>query len=344
MNNKLNKIFYLIKCGFTQRSRTIKENNNPIINETFYFPAPFPPEYVRNPELYIQKINEELANKNEVIFNLMIEGDNNTYDNLGIGFFHLSLLKTGEKTHNKYFAQDKKKEINYISSVFSGSVKLTSAFSTSKLTFLNFDAWFLEDFPDLVDYGEKKSDDSKLDKIPLELDKYWNHKQQRNEFLRIFVRGITNDFSKRTNYSFQDRLFFEVFKVDQFKINHFLPYFLSPISIPEQKFSKDEIEKNRNFFDCNLKTLDEIAHYVRNFTFGVEKEDVSVTPDFMLKTRKGDLDDHAILMACLMMGLKKNSGKKSRNNNKDNANNTTNMGTTTGGGKYYYTIVIIIIN
>lgn len=318
---------YLKKCGFTQRTRTNKENNNPIFNETFYFPAPFPPEYVRNPELHIQKINEELANKNEVIFNLMIEGDNNTYDNLGIAFFHLSDLKSGDKNNQKYFAHDKKRDINYISRVFTGKAKLISAFSTSKLTYLNFEAWFLEDFPDLVDYGEKLSADAKLDKIPIELDVYWNHKKKKNEFLKSFKRSITKDFSSQTNYSFQDRVFFEVFKKDQYENNHLICYFLSPISIPEKKFSKDEIEKNRNFFDCNMKTLDEVAHYVRNFTFGTEKEEVSVTPDFLLKTRKGDLDDHAILMACLMMGLKKDSGKKKKKNNDDGNNNTT-----TGGG------------
>ncbi len=253
----------------------------------------------------------------------MIEGDNNTYDNLGIGFFHLSELKNGEKNNYKYFAVDKKKDVNYISRIFTGKAKLTSAFSTSKLTFVNFEAWFLEDFPDLVDFGEKKGKDSKLDKIPVELDHLWNHKKKKNEFLTHYKRIVNRDFAKQSSYSYKERLFFELTKKDQYENDHFLPYFLSVITVPEKKFSKEEQQKNRNFFDCNIKTLDEAAHYVRCFPFNAEKGDVTVTPDFLLKTRKGDLDDHAILMACLMMGLKKETyskkGKKESNgNNLDN--------------------------
>lgn len=266
-----------------------------------------------------------MATKNEVIFNLMIEGDNNTYDNLGIGFFHLSELKNGEKNNYKYFALDKKKDINYISRVYTGKAKLTSAFSTSKLTYLNFEAWFLEDFPDLVDYGEKKDKDAKLDKIPVELDHMWNHKKNKNEFLAHHKRHITKDFAKQSSYSFKERLFFDLTKKDQYENEHFLPYFLSVITVPEKKYSKEEIEKNQNFFDCNIKTLDEAAHYVRCYPFNAEKGDVTVTPDFLLKTRKGDLDDHAILIACLMMGLKKEVYTKKGKKNFNKFNNINSL-------------------
>ena len=245
----------------------------------------------------------------------MIEGDNNTYDNLGIAYFHLSDIKSGEKNNNKYFADDKKKEVTYISRVFTGKAKLTSAFTTSKLTFLHFEAWFLDDFPDLVDFGEKKDKNANLDKIPLELDLYWNHKKKKNDFLSYYKKKIADDFAKQSNYSYKDRLFYNVIKKDQFEIEHFLPYYLSIIGVPDKKFSEEEKDKNRNFFDCNIKSLDEVAHYARNFPFGDGNSgDITVSPDFLLKTRKGSLEDHAILMACLMMGLKKegpgNFGKK----------------------------------
>lgn len=261
----------------------------------------------------------------------MIEGDNNTYDNLGIGFFHLSELKNGEKNNHKYFAVDKKKDVNYVTRVFTGKAKLISAFSTSKLTFLNFEAWFLEDFPDLVDYGEKKDKSANEDKIPIELDSFWNHKKKKNDFLAVHKRMVTSYFSKQSNYSYKDRVFFNLFKKDQYENNHLLPYYLSIISVPDKKFSKEEREKNRNFFDCNLRTLDEAAHYVRNYTFGAERNDVTVSPDFLLKTRKGDLDDHAILMACLMMGIKKETvGKKKKKEQLLDANDFTIPGPTKG--------------
>ena len=96
--------------GLSLRTKTIKENNNPNFNEVLYFTVPIKEEYLKEIEKYTQKINEEFANKNEVTFNLMCEGDNNTYDNLGIGFFHLSDLKMGgAHTTKRYYADDLKK-------------------------------------------------------------------------------------------------------------------------------------------------------------------------------------------------------------------------------------------
>jgi hypothetical protein len=45
-------------CGKNQRTRTLKENLNPVFNETLYFEVPFPEEWIKSPGEYIQKINE----------------------------------------------------------------------------------------------------------------------------------------------------------------------------------------------------------------------------------------------------------------------------------------------
>ena len=68
--------------GISQRTRTVKENNNPSFNEVLYFLCPIKEEYLTDISKFAQKINEQFAKNNEVIFNLMIEGDDNTYDNL----------------------------------------------------------------------------------------------------------------------------------------------------------------------------------------------------------------------------------------------------------------------
>lgn len=142
--------------GLVQRSRTVKENNNPTFNEIIYFQVPLPQEHIMNPEKYVQKINEEFLSKNEVVFNLMIEGDDNTYDNLGIAFFHLSDIKDSERQEKKYFADDLKKDKKYITRIYTGKSKMVSAFSLSNNTYIHFEAWFLDDFPAIVDFGEKK--------------------------------------------------------------------------------------------------------------------------------------------------------------------------------------------
>lgn len=292
-------------CGLVQRTRTIKENNNPSFNEIIYFQVPLPEEYLADPEKHIQKINDEFLSKNEVTFNLMIEDDDNTFDNLGISFFHLSDIKNGDRMQKKYFADDLKAERKYVSRIFTGKSKLVSAFSQSNSTYVHFEAWFLDDFPTLVDFGEKRKKNERGDKIPMELKPYL--KEEKDVYLDRLKRDIQTVFNKYTHYSHKDRMFMRVKAMDQYTNLHLLPYYLSLITMPDKVYSKDDMTKDPNFFDCNLSTLDEVAHYVRCFPFLTEfyDSDVWSSPDFMLKIRKGTVEDHTILMACLMMGLKR---------------------------------------
>lgn len=296
-------------CGIVQRTRTIKENNNPSFNETIYFQVPMSEEYIRDPEKYVQKINEEFVSKNEMIFNLMIEGDDNTYDNLGIAFFHLSDLKNGDRQQKKYFADDLKTEKKYVSRIYTGKSKLVSAFSLSNNTYVHYEAWFLDDFPAIIDFGEKKKQSERADKIPMELQPFFEG--GRDIFLDRLKRDIQKVFSKYTHYFYKERMFTEVKPSDQYKNLHLLPYYLSLITMPEKIYSREDMTKDPNFFDCNLSTLDEIAHYVRCFPYSSESgtNEVWSSPDFTMKIRKGGVEDHAILMACLMMGLKKTKSR-----------------------------------
>jgi hypothetical protein len=297
-------------CGLVQRTRTLKENNNPTFNEILYFQVPLPTEYIINPEKYVQKINDEFVSKNEVVFNLMIEGDDNTYDNLGIAFFHLSDISGGDRQEKKYFADDLKKDKKYISRIYTGKSKMVSAFSLSNNTFVNFEAWFLDDFPAMIDFGEKKKKSEQADKIPMELVPTFD-KHGREYFTDRLKKDISKIFSKYTNYSFKERMFYNVKPMDQYKNYHLLPYYLSLISMPEKIYSIDDREKDANFFDCNLRTLDEIAHYIRCIPYSAadSSNEIWASPDFTLKVRKGSVEDHAILMASLMMGLKKSKGR-----------------------------------
>jgi hypothetical protein len=333
----------------TQNTRTVKENNNPVFNEILFFEIPISADLLKDPEnpKNVQKINEEFASKNEIRFDLMIEGDDNTYDNLGIAEFHLSDIKEGQAQGKKYFADDLKKEKNYTSRIYTGKSKLISAFSLSNNTYVHFEAWFLEDFPNKIDFGEKKKRSERGDKIPVELANYLEN--GKDKFETDFQKTIRNTFARYTNYSMKERLFFFLRPSDQYKNTHLLPYFLSNISLPEKVYSKDDMEKDPNFFDCNLETLDEIAHFCRCFPYNLDdKPEIWSTPDFTLKVRKGGIDEHAILMASLMMGLRQRESNKRRyyeiyedlknrrrkkNDKKETATTTDGDTTTTGLGK-----------
>ncbi len=326
-------------CGTVQRTRTVKENNNPTYNELLYFQVPIKEEYIRDPEKHVQKLNEEFLSKNEVSFNLMIEGDDNTYDNLGRATFHLSGITSGDKQQRKYFADDLKREKKYVTRIFTDKSKLTSAFSLSNNTYVHYEAWFLDDFPAIVDFGEKKKESERTDKIPIELSKNLN--RYKDAYTERARREIPIIFSKYNHYASRERLFNMTKAMDQYKNTHLLPYYLSLISMPEIKYSEDDYKKNPNFFDSNLSTLDEIAHYVRCIPYSSDPhEEVWSSPDFILTTRKGNQTDHAILMACLMMGLKKVSRIKYYekvqqflyNDTPDDSITADGTDSTTGGG------------
>lgn len=268
-------------------------------------------DYVRNPLDFIQKINEEFATKNEAIFNLMIEGDDNTFDNLGIAYFHLSDIKTANREPRQYFAEDLKKNREYLSRIYTGKSKLSSAFSVSTNTYIYFEAWFLSDFPDIIDFGEKKKKSEIGDKIPIQIKPYYE--KGIDSFHDKFGKLIAKTFIRYTNYSYKDRMFMHSKAIDQYKNSHLLPYFLSVISLPAKLYTKEDMSKDPNFFNSNINTLDEVAHFTRCFPYPSEQEatdtDIWASPDFMLKIRKGSLEDHTILMASLMLGLKKTKSK-----------------------------------
>ena len=293
--------------GMNQRTRTVKENNNPSFNELLYFQVPLQEKYLQDIDKYLLQINEELSSKNEVSFNLMIEGDDNTYDNFGIGYFYLCDLKGGTKMQEKFYAEDLKKEKKYLSEKYTGKIKLKSAFSQSNNTFLHFEAWFLENFPPQVDFGEKKKKKELADKIPQELKKRYKRGED-DPFSKEFKNTVNKIFLKYSNYPFKERMFTNLTPQDQYTNKHLLPYYLSPISVPEKRYSKKDIQTNPYFFDCNINSLHEAAHFVRCFSFPSDlKNDIWSSPDFMLKLRKGNVEEHAILMACLMLGLQPRS-------------------------------------
>jgi len=140
----------------------------------------------------------------------------------------------------------------------------------------------------------------------------------------MYRNRIVETFSKYTNYSYKIRLFNNLVVQDQYTNNHLLPYYLCLITPPEKIYPPDEEGKNPNFFDCNLRSLDEIAHYIRCFPYSPAAEartDIWTSPDFLLKVRKGDVEDHSILMACLMMGIRKGNKQDEVTTDENSAGN-----------------------
>ena len=111
------------------------------------------------------------------------------------------------------------------------------------MTFLHFEAWFLDSFPPQVDFGEKKKKSERADKIPLELQKYFP--QGKDAFFsKGYESRIHNVFLKYSNYSYKERTFFRLHPQDQYTNLHLLTHFLSPITVTEKKYSKEDKDTN----------------------------------------------------------------------------------------------------
>ena len=56
--------------------------------------------------------------------------------------------------------------------------------------------------------------------------------------------------------------------------------------------------------NLELTSLEQLAHYSRLINIERENSNIFYSPDFLLKLKKGNIIDRAILMCCLFMGCK----------------------------------------
>lgn len=334
-NGVINSYLNLDWNGSSLKTKLIKENNNPIFSEKLYFKFPIPDDVIKGNNKAIELFKNELKTKNEIKIRLMIEDIDSTFDANGIGYFYLNQFTKNnaslKKEEESFYADDLKKEKHYICNKYIGKIKLISPFSNSSQdTYLSFESWFTENVPlDKLTFPETE----KNYKEPFSLQQYF--KKEKSEILeQTFTFNIKEMTKKFPNFQIKNRYFFSVRKKDQYANDHYLSSYLSPITLNEKQYLPEEKE-NSFFFNSNLNSLSEIAHFVRCFPFQKESnEEIWCSPDFLMKTKKGNTSEHSILMACFMMGLRtqkvtkaiqKRTNKKDLNNieNKTNSKDST---------------------
>ena len=310
-NGIINSYLSLDWNGNSLKTKLIKENSNPIYNEKLYYKFPIPDDVINGNTKSIELFKNELKTKNEIKIRLMVEDIDSTFDANGIGYFYLNQFTKSnaslKKEEESFYADDLKKEKHYICNKYIGKIKLISPFSnSSQATYLYFESWFTESVPlDKLTFPEEE----KNYKLPFSLQKYF--KKDKSEILeQTFNSNIMEWGKKFPNFQIKNRNFFSVRKKDQYANDHYLSSYLSPITLNEKKYLPEEKEKFL-FFNSNLHSLSEIAHFVRCIPFQKElNEEIWSSPDFLIKTKKGNTSEHSIIMACLMMGLREQSINK----------------------------------
>ena len=326
-----------VNCNWNSinlKTRTVNESNNPIFNEDLFFQIP-------------SQITS-FSILNNVELTLFIEDNDGTVNNVGSVVIKLNKQNFIKEEHKVYY-DDIRREMNIQVDKTKNEFELTSLmYSTYNKTVISVEICFIPynagSFIKTVNDNEKQNATV-------------CHKLLIPEMLKnMLVKGsdysiLDNVFNERIKLSLNHLISLPLFKHRYFnilcgvdrsniKLKQYLPYYLNAITLPT--FTNNN-NKHKYNIDLSLNSIDAIAHYVRCFPFSLQEQfqvDSNVyiikdneiecsNPNYMFKCNKGNEIEHAILMACLIIGLQyscntTSSSSESTGENKSNTNCNSN--------------------
>lgn len=274
--------------GQVQRTRCVCDASIPVFNESFYFLIPLGDAELKDEQKLIEALKGEFQNKSRVWISLWRKFYGGILMHLGSAAFNIGSINDA-KPDDVIFNSEDKRQIIYETRVLAKNVSLSSAFNADLMATVSFKAWFFQDLPSSLDLSpyKRESDDFpyeiEADMISMAYEHPW--------------RMVVSDIYEHSDISSEIRKF-DVFAPDHCKRKHFLPLYLSSMSPPDQ----GSIEMTSYEYDHKIRTLGEIAHYVRSIPYSPTHQKFWVSPSTTLAIRKGTSIDHAILMASLFIG------------------------------------------
>jgi hypothetical protein len=296
-------------------SSTCYDSVKPIYNETFHFPIIIKSKDKANRLKRNKTIMKQLGQRNSVQFCVWSTDEEGFNDSLGSAVFPLSEMQSGSQSEVHFYDDDFNSYSFYKVKVKSAKKQLTSPFVTG-LTSSNifFEVYLLyehesdivfEDIPVWQDKEEQFLDAEQL----REAEHQWLDKSQ----------------TQRDYFAEETRRFFKYSESDERGHDHFLPFYLCKMSLPDiptdkflkkfrqlkQKFQEEiDEEKLRQERIKYLPTrsLKAIAHWTSLVPFAQNAfSDVWTSPEFLMRMGKGDVEEHALMLACLFLGYRKHS-------------------------------------
>lgn len=249
--------------GMSYRTKTVKENLNPIFDEFIYIPI-----------LFVDFTPEEFREKGHIEINVYDE-DQDGNDLLGVCHLSVSKILNSPKSNFRERKGERTRR-------WSGQLPLENAFLKNHRQTITFDAYFVPDLGPLVQWedDEEHLQDVEISPVIMEREAEWREE----------LRFEGKDPSPVTYPSFRR---------DEKLKERFLPSYLQvpDLSIPRDTRSEKLIMR---MVHCMTWDTDESIYH--GF------EDVWTTPEFFQAVKKGDSEDHAILMCNLFLGLEKYHG------------------------------------
>ena len=278
--------------GYLKKTRTAYMTYKPIFNDTFYFPISIPEGFLGNSEPERTKaITEELKLYSCINFNFWSIDEQLSNDSLGSTVFFLSELQSAKIQEKEFF--DEKTEDNQVIKirVWSGKRPLLSPLiSSGEISNIFFDVWLLYENEKKIDYEDLPKE--RVDKLP---DGYEGLVDDWIEKERLMADAFPEETQR--NFSYESR--------DEHNKKHFLPLYLTKLGYPNPLKALESVVQLLPIHYLTIETLKEHAYFVSLIPFTNLQGDIWNSPEFLMHMKKGEADDHAIILSSLLMSVKK---------------------------------------
>mmetsp|Transcript_7155 Transcript_7155/g.13106 ORF Transcript_7155/g.13106 Transcript_7155/m.13106 type:complete len:873 (+) Transcript_7155:138-2756(+) len=299
-------------------SRTIYDSFKPIYNETFHFPIIINASLKGDRVKRNKAIMNELVQRNFIQFCVWAIDEEGFNDSLGSSIFSLNEIQSGTGTEITFYDDDFGNYTFFKVKVKSTKKQLTSPFSMGGTSsFIYFEAYLLyEQEADLV-----------FEDIPA-----WEEKEEILDPDQLAIaedEWVTKSQSLRDYFAEESQRYFRYREKDERSREHFLPFYLCKMSLPDLPSKKLDLRKrlkkavkkitekpNEDEWDedklkqekiryFNTNSLKAISHWVSLIPYSQNaSSDIWTSPEFLMAMGKGDVEEHALILTCLFLGFR----------------------------------------
>ena len=291
------------------------DNYSPSFNEDIFYKIPLQGGLKTGkgelrPEA-LKQLGRTLEAHNEVQISVWIDPRNGVFEFIGQAKVKLKELSKGLKKSLTFYDRKKKKECRQDTRQVEIQCKLVSGFNKEMNTSVSLE---LVMFPFLDEseftFGEVPSKSiTRINPLVHGLLERKFDSEAYHKFVTSVIENFEEEITKTRLQNFKS-----VFIEDQVGEVHFLSTFLCPVDL--KVLSKgnsraklvDKDKGDQQLSDVDLIQLNnefEIFQFVNCLQYQTDlTKKLVLSPDFLMSQNKGDVSDHAILLACLLMGLR----------------------------------------
>jgi len=295
----VNSIVTVEWSGQTKQTRTVYNSYSPAYNETCFFPMIVPEGAKSRAKEYIKCVQEDLQTHSSITFNLFELGADDNKNSLGSCTFFFDSLDEGKPDDRTYYDERTEQNVTTRQRIWSGRRDLSTPFvSGGGTSHLYFEVYVLFEHEKELQYAglREKYQDKLPDKDWSYLDRLWDSEE----------REVQNNFPDETRRRFTLR------QNDEYNREHLLPLYLTKMKYPNRKKFEPKkasadtskvVDEEEIISYLPIEKPEHIAYFVSSIPFDPnEHNEIWASPDFLVAMGKGDIEEHALLLANLLMG------------------------------------------